>query len=103
MLIATIIAYFSCNCIFFLHPFIYGFSIVIGFGFEYCTVKFPIVSFAAIIRIIRNVIVVGFVLVSGTVIVRLFQCNYRIVIVIIIVYLLYGDRRKKHWIVMFCY
>ena len=72
-----------------MHACIYGFSSVIVFGFEYCTVKLTIVSFVVAIRIIRNVIVVGFVLVSGTIIVRLFQCNYRIVIVIVVVYLLY--------------
>ena len=51
------------------------FSSVFVFGFEYCTVNFPIISFVVIIRIIRNVIVVGFVLVSETIIVRQFQCN----------------------------
>ena len=65
--------FFKCNC----------------FYFKYCTVKYPIVSFVVRIRIIRNVIAVGFVLVSETIIVRLFQCNYRIVIVIFIVYSLY--------------
>ena len=44
---------------------LFGFSSVIVFGLEYCTVKFPIVSFVVIIRIIINVIVVGFVLVSA--------------------------------------
>ena len=39
------------------------FSSVIVFGFEYCAVKFSIITFAVIIRIIRNVIVVGYVLV----------------------------------------
>ena len=34
-----------------------------NFGFEYCAVKFPIISFVDIIRIIRNVIaIVGCVL-----------------------------------------
>ena len=51
------------------------FSSVIVFGFEYCTVNFSIIFFIVIIRIIRNVIVVGCVLVSETIIVRLFQCN----------------------------
>ena len=51
------------------------FSSVIVFGFEYCTVKFPIIASVVIIRIPRNVIVVGYVLVSETIIVRLFQCN----------------------------
>ena len=46
---------------------------VIVFGFKYCTVKFPIISFVVIILIIMNVIVVGFVLVSGTIIVSQFQ------------------------------
>ena len=55
--------------------FYYGFSSVIVFGFEYCTVKFPIVSFVVIIRIVRNVIVVGFGLLSGIIIVRLFKFN----------------------------
>ena len=54
---------------------IYGFSSEIIFDFEYCTLKFPIISFVVIIIIIRNVIVVGFVLVSGIFIVRLFQFN----------------------------
>ena len=47
---------------------------------------FPVV---VIIRIIRNVIVVGYVLVSETILVRLFQSNYIIVILIIVVNLLY--------------
>ena len=51
------------------------FQSVIAFGFEYCTVKILIISFIVIIRIIRNVIVVGYVLVSETIRVRLFQCN----------------------------
>ena len=46
----TIIAFFSD-----MHSSLV-FSSVIVFGFEYCTVKFPIISFA-IIRIIWNVIV----------------------------------------------
>ena len=70
MLDATIIAFFSD--ISWLH---FGFPSVIVFGFEYCTVKFPIIILFVIIRIIRNVIVVGFVLVSETIIVRLFQYN----------------------------
>ena len=37
-----------------------------------CTVKFSIVSFVVLIRIIRNAIVVEFVLVSENIIVRLF-------------------------------
>ena len=37
--------------------------------------QFPIVNFVVVIRIIRNVIVGGFVLVSGTIIEKLFQCN----------------------------
>ena len=48
---------------------------VIGFGFEYCTVKFQIIPFVVIIRIIRNVVVVGYVLLRETIIVKLFQCN----------------------------
>ena len=51
------------------------FSRVTLFGFEYCTVNFQIISFVVIIRIIRNVIVAGYVLVSETIIVRLVQCN----------------------------
>ena len=51
------------------------FQIVIVFGFEYCNVKFPIIYFLVIIRIMWNVIVVGYVFVSKTIIVRLFQCN----------------------------
>ena len=43
-----------------------GFSSIIVFGFEYCTVKFPIISFV-IPRIISNVIVVGYDLVSETI------------------------------------
>ena len=38
----------ACNC---------GFSSVIVFGFGYFAVKFPIISFVVIIRIIRNAIV----------------------------------------------
>ena len=34
-----------------------GFSSVTVFGFEYFPVKFPIISFVVIIKIIRNVIV----------------------------------------------
>ena len=52
-----------------------GFSSVIVFGFEYCAVKFPIIYFVVIMRIMRNVIIVGYVLVIETIIVRLFQCN----------------------------
>ena len=66
MLGATMIAFFSD-----MHA-----SAVFVFGFEYCTVKCKIISFVVILRIIRNVIVVGYVLVSETIIVRLFQCNY---------------------------
>ena len=51
------------------------FSSVIVFGSEYCTVKFPIIAFVVMIRMIINVIVVGYVLVSETIIVRLFQFN----------------------------
>ena len=36
-----------------------GFSSVIVFGFDCCTVKFKIISFVVMIRIIRNAIVVG--------------------------------------------
>ena len=62
---------------------------VIAFGFEYCTVKFPIIPFVVIIRIIRNGIVVGCVLVSETIIIRLFQCNkdcscdYRCILIVL--------------------
>ena len=48
------------------------FQSVIVLGFEYCTVKFPIIPFFVIII---NVIVVGYVLVRETIIVRIFQCN----------------------------
>ena len=65
--------HYDCN--FFWHACIYGFSSVIVFSFEYGTVIFQIVSFVIIIRIMRNVTVVGYVLVSGTIIVRLSQCN----------------------------
>ena len=41
----------------FLHECNFEFSSVIVFGFEYCAVKFSIISFVVIIRIIRNVIV----------------------------------------------
>ena len=51
------------------------FQSVIVLGFEYCTVQFPIITFVFIIRIIRNVIVVLYVLLNETMIVRLFQCN----------------------------
>ena len=64
------------DCIFFptcMHQRV--FSSVIVFGFEYCNVKFPIIASVVIINIPRNVIVVGYVLVSETIIVRLFQCN----------------------------
>ena len=44
-------------CIFFGHACNCSFSSVIVFGFGYCAVKFPIISFVVIIRIIRNVIV----------------------------------------------
>ena len=46
------------SAFFFWHACVNVFSSVIVFGFEYCTVKFPIVSFLVIIRIIRNVIIV---------------------------------------------
>ena len=46
------------------------FQSIIVLGFEYCTVKFPIIPFFVII----NVIVVGYVLVRETIIVRIFQC-----------------------------
>ena len=62
------------DCIFFWHACNCCFSCLIVFGLEYCTVKFKIISFVVIIRRIRNV-VVGYVLVSETIIVRLFQCN----------------------------
>ena len=68
MLVATMIAFFSD-----IHASV--FSIVIVFGFEQCTVKFPIISFVVINMIIRNVIAVGFVLVSDTIIVKPFHCN----------------------------
>ena len=49
-------------------------SSVIVLGFKYWTVKFPIVSFVVIIRI---VIVARFVLVGGIInIIRLFRCNW---------------------------
>ena len=51
-----------------------GFQVhVIVLDFKYCTVKFPIVYFAVIIRI---VVVGAFVLANGIIIIiRLFQCN----------------------------
>ena len=64
------------DCIFFWPASICGFSSVIVFSFEYCAVKFPIIPFVVIIRIIRNDIVARYVLVSETIIARLFQCNY---------------------------
>ena len=67
---ATMIAFF-----FDMHACICGFPSVIVFGFEYCTVKFEIISFVFIIMIIRNGIFFEYVLVSETFIVRLFQCN----------------------------
>ena len=67
-----------------------GFQVyVIVVYFEYCAVKCPIISFVVIIRIIRNVIVVGYVLVSEDIMVRLFQYIIRIVIAIVVVFLLY--------------
>ena len=49
------------------------FSSVIVLGFDYLTLKFPIISIAVIIRI---VVVVGFVLESWTIIIiRLFKCT----------------------------
>ena len=43
------------------------------FFFQYCTVKFPIIYFVVIIRTFRNVIVVGYILESEHIIVRLFH------------------------------
>ena len=48
------------------------FSSVIVFAFEYCTIKFKIISFVVMLRIMRNAIVVGYALVIETIIVRLF-------------------------------
>ena len=69
MLRATMIAFFSDT-----HASAF-FSSVVVFSYEYRTGKFQIISFVVIIKIIRNVTVVGYVLVSETIIVRLFQCN----------------------------
>ena len=70
MLGATMIAFFSD-----MHACICGFQSVIIFGCAYCTVEFTTISFVVIIRIIWIVIVDGFVPVSETIIVRLFQFN----------------------------
>ena len=53
------------------------FSSVTVFGSGYFAMKFPVVSFVVIIRIVRNVIVslIIMFLVSETIIVRLFQRN----------------------------
>ena len=59
------------NYYIFLHACIYGFSSVIVLGFKYWTVKFAIIFFVIIIRI-----VVGLVLIKAIIIIiRLFQCN----------------------------
>ena len=63
-----------CHCILFWHACICRFSSVV-FRFEYCTENCEIISFVVIIRIIGNVIVVGYVLVAETNIIRLFQCS----------------------------
>ena len=67
------------------------FFCVIVFGVLYCAVKFPIISFVLIIRIIRNVIVswIYYVLLSETITVRLFQrnkdcyCGYYLIIIVL--------------------
>ena len=52
--------FFKCNC----------------FWFWVLYIKFQIISFVVIIRIIRNVIVVGYVFENETIIEILFKCNY---------------------------